>query len=400
MVTSAHLILLGAPGEPSRGGPVNATSQYIQYGLALASTDPLTLPEVSDVTIARPMKRVDLYTGFGKRHITGRLHARYALGNDNWLRARRRSHAQVDQRNIVCRHFAANRLDRGAVERFNQPGRRHSRRRGLDGLLAHSFCYSQHVGVRRPGSLSGGYQNAGFSNDLNSTATVGISTQTGGGLYLDAGGTPTALSAGNVSKYTNSWHRYKIVWSAASASLYADNTYLGAVSYSATSSMKVAFGDQQLDGRNFAVDNVAVTPYNGVGTFTSRVLDAGQVQTWSTVNWDSIVAGAAAMSVRVRTGNTATPDGTWTAWSSVNNGSTIGAGTHYIQYQVTQTSTDPLSLPILQDITFNWALSFSPTFVRDTTTIDFYKGTLAGSTSINANYDGELTINGLPRTKL
>ena len=147
----------------------------------------------------------------------------------------------------------------------------------------------------------------------------------------------------------------------------------------ATSSMKVAFGDQQLDGRNFAVDNVAVTPYNGVGTFTSRVLDAGQVQTWSTVNWDSIVAGAAAMSVRVRTGNTATPDGTWTAWSSVNNGSTIGAASRYIQYQVTQTSTDPLSLPILQDITFNWALSFSPTFVRDTTTIDFYKGTLAGA---------------------
>ena len=381
----------------ARGTPVNTTSQYIQYGLALASSDPLSLPVVSDVSIARPMNTSICTPG----SVSDTSLADFTQGTFSGTTTGSVQDGEVMLKPTNGTSFAGTSLPTGWTE-VPWSG---SISLG-DGTLVEegSMVYSP-TAFATTSTLefdarftSGGYQNAGFSNDLNSTATVGISTQTGGGLYLYAGGTKTALSASNVNKYINSWHRYKIVWSGASASFYADNTYLGYINYRATGPMKAAFGDQELDGSSFAVDNVAVTPYNGVGTFTSRVLDAGQVQTWSTVNWDAIVAGAAAMSVRVRTGNTANPDGTWTAWTSVTNGSTIGAASRYIQYQVTETSTDPLNLPVLQDITFNWALSFSPTFVRDTTTIDFYKGTLAGGTSINANYDGELTINGLPST--
>jgi hypothetical protein len=60
--------------------------------------------------------------------------------------------------------------------------------------------------------------------------------------------------------------------------------------------------------------------------------------------------------VQTRSGNTATPDGSWSAWSSVSNGGTIASPAgRYLQYQVTLTTTDPTVTPTLFSISFTWA---------------------------------------------
>ena len=133
-------------------------------------------------------ERVDLYTGFGKRHITGRLHARYLSGTTTGSV----QDGEVMLKSTNGTSFAGLRCQpvgprcRGAVQSawataLSSKRARWSTRPQLLLLPARWSSTARFTG--------GGYQNAGFSNDLNSTATVGISTQTGGGLYLYAGGT-------------------------------------------------------------------------------------------------------------------------------------------------------------------------------------------------------------------
>jgi methionine-rich copper-binding protein CopC len=91
------------------------------------------------------------------------------------------------------------------------------------------------------------------------------------------------------------------------------------------------------------------------GTFTSSVLDAGRAATWGNVNWNAALPAGTSMIVEVRSGNTATPDGSWSAWSSVNNGGAIGlpAG-RYLQYRITFVTSDTTQTPTLFDIQFSW----------------------------------------------
>jgi hypothetical protein len=50
------------------------------------------------------------------------------------------------------------------------------------------------------------------------------------------------------------------------------------------------------------------------GTYTSEVRDAGTVASWGTVSWRTTAGAGGQVEVFARSGNTATPDGTWSAW--------------------------------------------------------------------------------------
>ena len=65
------------------------------------------------------------------------------------------------------------------------------------------------------------------------------------------------------------------------------------------------------------MDWLRVGPYAATGTFTSRVIDAGAPSNWDALSWDATVPTGTTLVVKVRTGNTAVPDATWTAWATV-----------------------------------------------------------------------------------
>lgn len=51
------------------------------------------------------------------------------------------------------------------------------------------------------------------------------------------------------------------------------------------------------------------------GTFISKVKDTETVSTWGQLRWDGVVPAGGAIHLQSRSGNTGTPDATWTDWS-------------------------------------------------------------------------------------
>jgi hypothetical protein len=104
-------------------------------------------------------------------------------------------------------------------------------------------------------------------------------------------------------------------------------------------------------------DWVRVLSYPSTGTFTSSVFDSGKLgTTWGTASWTFNLPTGTAITVQTRSGNTATPDGTWSAWTTVTNGGTVASpAARYLQYQVTFTTTDPTQTASIFSTSFNWS---------------------------------------------
>ena len=105
-----------------------------------------------------------------------------------------------------------------------------------------------------------------------------------------------------------------------------------------------------------------MTPYASSGTFPSRVFDAGQSSNWGTLAWTNVLPTGTAVALSVRTGNTPTPDGSWTAFQAIgSSGSAIGATSRYLQYQAALSTTDPSQTPQLQSVTIGYSLALETT---------------------------------------
>jgi hypothetical protein len=91
-------------------------------------------------------------------------------------------------------------------------------------------------------------------------------------------------------------------------------------------------------------------PYPTTGTFTSRVLDAGQSLLYDAINWTTDLPAGSTVAVSVRTGNTAVPDGTWTGFATVTSGGSVGQTGRYAQYRVTLTRGTAVLTPALNSL--------------------------------------------------
>jgi len=90
-------------------------------------------------------------------------------------------------------------------------------------------------------------------------------------------------------------------------------------------------------------------------TFTSSVFDSGKTSTWLTATWDATLPTGAGIVIETRSGNTPTPDASWSAWQSVSNGSAVASPAgRYLQYEVIFTTSNQNVTATLQDITFQW----------------------------------------------
>ncbi len=89
------------------------------------------------------------------------------------------------------------------------------------------------------------------------------------------------------------------------------------------------------------------------GTYESDIRDAGTVATWGAIRWRAALNGGQ-VEVFTRTGNTATPDETWSAWSkayTVADGEQIGSpNARYLQWRAVLAGTAAAS-PVLTSVT-------------------------------------------------
>jgi hypothetical protein len=88
------------------------------------------------------------------------------------------------------------------------------------------------------------------------------------------------------------------------------------------------------------------------GTYESDVRDAGTVASWGAIRWRS--SGRGSVHIVTRSGNTATPDETWSTWSkpyTVADGEPIGSpNARYLQWKATVTGEGG-SGPVLTSVT-------------------------------------------------
>ena len=99
--------------------------------------------------------------------------------------------------------------------------------------------------------------------------------------------------------------------------------------------------------------------YPSSGTFTSQVFDSDSTASaWQTLYWSESLPAGTDATIAVRSGNTATPDGSWSAFSSEYTdaeGTDLSSQSgRYFQYRATLTTTDTNATPELEDITITY----------------------------------------------
>ena len=157
------------------------------------------------------------------------------------------------------------------------------------------------------------FQHVGFVGDLafNDPWAIVSTGSSGDGVYARASnGTQVALGSVGGS------HRYRIDWTASGFDFFVDGTLQTTIGLASTGPMLVGASDANL-GTPLLVEWMRLSPYAGSGTYLSRVFDAGSVSTWDSVTWEAETPTGTTLEVLVRHGDTATPDGTWTDWSTV-----------------------------------------------------------------------------------
>ena len=148
-------------------------------------------------------------------------------------------------------------------------------------------------------------------------------------------------------------HRYRIEWNAASVVYWVDGAKVATHAVSlgaATLAMRPVIADQGVGDGAVKVDWMRMTPYAATGTYVSQVFDAGLQVAWQTMWAVGEIPATAQIAVDVRTGDTATPDGTWTVFRQVTPGDSIASFARYAQYRVRLATSDPTSTPALKEI--------------------------------------------------
>jgi hypothetical protein len=178
----------------------------------------------------------------------------------------------------------------------------------------------------------------GTSNNAQMNARVNV----GGTLY----DTPLGAS------YLGSSHLYRIDWlSDGTFQFSIDGVPVHTDPNAVTADMRIGISDFSVGGPTVDVDWVRMTPYSASGTFTSRVFDSGERSDWGVATWTSDEPAGTGVAITVHAGETATPDGSWTAPTVIgSSGDTVGLTGRYIQYFADLSTSDVNQTPVLRDI--------------------------------------------------
>ena len=147
-------------------------------------------------------------------------------------------------------------------------------------------------------------------------------------------------------------HTFRIDWLADRVVFSVDGTIRHTQNVAITAGMGTVVSDYAAGGPGVAVDRVRMAAATRTGVFTSRVMNAGSTADWQTLDVATQGPGGTSVVIEVRTGDTPTPDGSWTAFATVNAGGDIPGSSRYIQYRATLTGTTTVS-PTLERVGLN-----------------------------------------------
>jgi hypothetical protein len=200
------------------------------------------------------------------------------------------------------------------------------------------------------------FQHVGFGLDYNGAPWAMFSTGGGGagpvGLYARTYGSSLVDTAIPGVPPTDP-HRYRVVWKPASVDFYVDGNKVATHDIAVSDAMRPLASDFDSSGPEVAVHWLRMSPYSATGTFLSRVFDGGAAGTdWLALGSTAGVPGSTSLTLATRSGDTATPDGSWSDWQAVGAGDAIASpNARYLQYRAVMSSTDNTVTPTLERVT-------------------------------------------------
>ncbi len=210
-------------------------------------------------------------------------------------------------------------------------------------------------------SATNPYQSAIFHSDPS------FNTPPYAGFYLALSGTQLWASDGLSDTSRNETllasvalgvpHLFRIVWGPSSVTYFVDGAQLAQHSIAIGVPMRFYLADYGGGpGAPLTADWVHLSPYAASGTFTSRVFDSGGTATWQDMTWTADIPTGTALDLSVRSGDTAAPDATWSAFAPVAaSGSVLGLQARYLQYRAALSTSDPLLTPVLRDVSIAYS---------------------------------------------
>jgi hypothetical protein len=201
-------------------------------------------------------------------------------------------------------------------------------------------------------------QNVGFgltSALIPPFAMFGIKSD--GQLYARSVAPGQSLETPIPGSWLGAPHRFRIDWNPGSVVYWIDGAQKAthSITYPAKSgSMRPAIADLTAGDGTVTVDWMRMSAYTGSGVYTSPVYDGGSASaTWLSASWLADVPSGTTVSFQITTGNTATPDGSWTPWANYASGATINQVARYAQYRLTLSTTIPNSAPSVKEVVVN-----------------------------------------------
>ena len=168
-----------------------------------------------------------------------------------------------------------------------------------------------------PRSPADAYQHIGFGVDLNNAPWAIFSTGSGGGLSVRTNNGTSNLSTPISGSFLGSPHLYRIDWSSSNVTYSVDGVVVATHSVAISTAMRPIVSDYTPGGNSLQADWLRMGAFAASGSFLSRVFDGGDTVAWGTASWTSTAPSGAGVKLSVRTGNTPTPDASWTSFVSL-----------------------------------------------------------------------------------
>jgi hypothetical protein len=148
-------------------------------------------------------------------------------------------------------------------------------------------------------------------------------------------------------------HRFRIDWTSTGVTYWIDGAKVATHATVFPSVIKMTMVGSDLLKANgpLTIDYMRATPYAVAGTYTSSVFDAGAPVTWLNLSWTADKPAGTNVVVSYRTGNTPTPDATWTSFATVPpSGGALAGVSRFIQYVLQESTTNTGQTPVVKDV--------------------------------------------------
>jgi hypothetical protein len=222
------------------------------------------------------------------------------------------------------------------------------------------------------------FQNAGFGQSLaegnEQWAVFGIA-DTAGNLYARVN---TGSGSGDVPsgpRCSAASTLYRIEWGESAIRFYVDGTLVHTADVSIAAQLRPIVSDFNAGGPVLSVDWLRMTPYASEGTFTSRVLDAGEAVAWGSLSYDAQVPPGTTLDLEVRTGDTSgEPFPGWSSWTALAEGGEVSGSSRFVQYRATLGTQDTALTPTLEEVRLSYTdagIAEPGVLDADPTSLDF-----------------------------